>query len=159
MQSIHPNTKFTAFEAVEEVKQSRGFSGISTSDVKAKVFRAFKDAPPWRYISEGLNLEAECKSNKCDANKKLVWIQKGFGEFDIMDIVFNRTLCPICQQETEDVANFGFLNCDYKIVGNQINPERKKVDIAENAPKDGVTTFEPGEANWVSMTITTKKCD
>lgn len=159
MQSINSNVKFTPFEAVEEVKQSRGFSGISTNDVKVKVFRTFKQAPPWRYISEGLNLEAECKLDKCQAFKKLVWIQKGFGEFDIIDIVFNRTLCPMCEQETEDVVNFGFLNCDYKIIGNQIKPERKKVDIAENAPKGGVTTFEPGEANWVSMTITTTKCD
>ena len=92
MNPIKQNIEFSPFEAVEEIKQSRGFGGISTSDVKAKVFRAFKEAPPWRYISEGLNLEAKCQLETCAAYKKLVWIQKGFGEFDIIDIVFNRTL-------------------------------------------------------------------
>ena len=42
-----------------------------------------KSAPEWRRVCKGLNLKARCKNQSCKAFKKAVWIQKGFGYFNI----------------------------------------------------------------------------
>ncbi len=164
MQSIQAKNTFTAFEPLEEVPQEEGRAfGVTTGDVKEKIYRPFKEAPPWRYIVEGLNMEAECQNlstapdKQCPARNKLVWLQKGFGEVDVLDIIFKQTHCPICKEPTKDVVNFGFLNCDYEITGKQLYPERKTVSLKDTAPTGGVTTFKPGEAQWVSLTIKTTK--
>ena len=43
----------------------------------------FNNAPSYRIVASGLNLEAKCATNNCVAFGKKVWIQKGFGQFNI----------------------------------------------------------------------------
>lgn len=48
----------------------------------------------------------EFKNNSCEAFNKKVWIQKGFGKFNMITEVHN-SVCPICKKMCEDVENMG----------------------------------------------------
>lgn len=129
------------------------FNGL---DEKDKIFQNFSaSGPKWRSIIMGLNLEAMCKTPTCLANKQMVWIPKGFGSFDVVDIIFQGTLCPSCNQKTEDAENVGYWKCKYTVDGNMLSPERKKIHHEGVAPDGGVTTFKASQAKWATLTIKT----
>jgi hypothetical protein len=53
------------------------------------------DAPKWRRIAHGLNLEGDCVNKKCVAFNQKVWIQKHFGKFSMTTEV-HKSPCPMC---------------------------------------------------------------
>jgi hypothetical protein len=56
-----------------------------------------EDAPDWRKIDHGLNLEGVCKNTKCVAFNQKVWINKHFGKFNMTMEVY-KSPCPICKE-------------------------------------------------------------
>jgi hypothetical protein len=77
-----------------------------------------------------------------------VWIQKGYGDFDIGDQIFKGLQCPSCKENVQDEPlNFGFLNCGYQILGNRLKPSKKLIEMKNKAGDGGVTTFKPLTAN------------
>lgn len=113
-------------------------------------------APRWRILCLGLNYQSICESSGCPAYKQYVWIQCGMGKFDILDDIFKRVCCPECKKPAADPKNIGFWNCEFTIDGKQLAPERKLVNYTAFAPKDKYISFKGSEANWASLTITTK---
>ena len=60
------------------------------------------DAPKWRVIESGINLEGVCKNKYCEAFGNKVWIKKGFGKFNITKEVYD-SKCPICSKLCDNV--------------------------------------------------------
>jgi hypothetical protein len=50
----------------------------------------------FRIVKPGLNLEAMCCNKSCEAYKKITWVQKGFGRFNIAKELLN-CVCPLCK--------------------------------------------------------------
>lgn len=116
--------------------------------------------PRWRTVKSGLNLLGKCKKEGCEAHKQFVYIQKGFGTFD-MAWTKHEARCPICAKKAEDVTNVVFVDCTYKIRGLQIIPGRdrpKKSPPHEGETTAGkYTTFDQGNnCKWQALEITTE---
>lgn len=124
-----------------------------------QIFRKFvSDAPKWRTVTNGLNYEAVCQNANCAAYKEKTWIQKGYGEFNVINDIFEGTVCPICKKPTEDPMNIGLTSCTAEIKGNMLKPIKLTVKKNIEAPPDGVTTFKVGEeALWATLTINVKR--
>jgi len=140
------------------VKRMRGgFSGVrfNALDDKDKIVRKFvDDVPDWRWVVDGLNFEAVCKTPGCDAYQKKVWVQKGYGKYNVLKEIFEGSLCPMCMKFTENPTNIGFVNCVAEINGKMLEPERKVVLQTIKANDGEVTTFKEGpQANWVELQI------
>jgi len=52
------------------------------------------DAPKWRYISSGTNIEGYCENQNCEAFKRMVIYRAGLGEYDI---IYGERYCPLCE--------------------------------------------------------------
>lgn len=137
------------YNPIEEENQEKARGFNINANLDEKIFRTFsKSAPDWRIVDNGLNIEGKCQTDKCLANKKFVWIQKGYGDFDIGDQIYEGLQCPSCKKNVQDEPlNFGFLNCHYEILGQRLKPSKKLIDIKNNAGDGGVTTFKPLTAN------------
>lgn len=130
--------------------------GVHFSNLENKYLIEFSEAPQWRIVSRGLNLEGKCTNDSCQANKKRVWVQMGMGKYDINRVIFELK-CPSCKQKVTEVNNAGFWDCRYVINGMQIEPAEKKVIQEDIAPKDQFLTFPPDQAKWAYLNIETKK--
>jgi len=139
----------------------RGGDGVDFNalDDKDKVVRKFvDDAPDWRCVVDGLNFEAVCKTPGCDAYQKEVWVQKGYGKFDVLQEIFEGAICPLCKKNTEDPMNIGLSNCIAEVEGKMIKPVKKSVKKIIEAEKGSLTTFKEGaKANWMTLTINVTK--
>lgn len=84
-----------------------------------KKLLSFNDkAPKYLYVCYGLNLQAVCNTQSCEAFGKKVWIQKGFGVYNIGREI-NRCICPICKEKTKPAFNIGYYNTVIKVEGKQ----------------------------------------
>lgn len=110
--------------------------------------------PMWEIVQKGLNLEGKCENHKCDLYRKQIWIQKGFGRFDIARMIYEIN-CPSCTKQIE-VNNVGFWDCKYVVDGMQKEPESKKVHQESIAPKEKLATFLPDRIKWAYLNIETK---
>lgn len=117
-------------------------------------YAASRETPAWQILSRGLNLQAQCANLRCQAHRQVVWIQKGLGAFDIVDIVFQRTLCPACNQPTEDITNVGLVDCAYRATGLQTVPERRRLQQQGVTPDFYLITFQNSEASYVELEVT-----
>lgn len=128
------------------------------ADVDAETIVAFDPgAPSWRTLIPGLNLRGACHNSICEANGQRVWIQKGFGSFN-MNKECNISTCPVCDQPATDLNNCGFYRCTFSLYG-MTETEEKKERLDVQAPDDKFLTFEDSIGSmqkWRSLTITTK---
>jgi hypothetical protein len=115
----------------------------------------FSIAPVWRSLIDGLNFKAECRTPTCLAYKQIVWIQQGMGEFDLGQIRYEGTQCPMCHHNTENATKVGYLNCIARVQGRTVRPSREEVDSTELCSDRNVTIFRRFKEEWVSLKITT----
>ena len=99
------------------------FKFVDPSDAKIKQLSLSKDAPKWRYISEGLNIFGICEYPECEAYKKEVIFRTSKAlpeEGLIFDIFENRgnIRCPICSK-IFDPKTCGFYKCEYQFIGTK----------------------------------------
>ena len=138
--------------------KSIGFEFNGLENVIQKQFD--ENAPVYRSVSKGLNLEGRCKNKKCLAGGKLVWVRKGMGEFDIGRLQYT-SICPMpnCNEKLKEVHNLGFFDCSYTIDGFQTEPKEVEV-LKENqiASNKQFTTFDSNKKNvrWSYLKIMTK---
>jgi hypothetical protein len=59
--------------------------GFTFNDMKKPIVTILTPYTPgsYRVVYPGMNVEGTCNNTKCYAYNKRVWIQKGFGDFDI----------------------------------------------------------------------------
>ena len=114
------------------------------------------DSPLWTHIRAGLNLQGHCKNPECEANGQIIWIQKGFGTFN-MNKECEISSCPQCREIATDVNNCGFTCCIYSIKGETECGEKRE-KLACKAPDNKFLTFSASEDSafkWRTLTITT----
>eukprot|EP00735_Rhodelphis_limneticus_P012160 TRINITY_DN5362_c0_g1::TRINITY_DN5362_c0_g1_i1::g.24154::m.24154 TRINITY_DN5362_c0_g1::TRINITY_DN5362_c0_g1_i1::g.24154 ORF type:complete len:480 (-),score=30.47,sp/Q3E7K8/UBQ12_ARATH/46.00/6e-16,sp/Q3E7K8/UBQ12_ARATH/46.05/8e-14,sp/Q3E7K8/UBQ12_ARATH/42.00/3e-13,ubiquitin/PF00240.18/9.7e+03,ubiquitin/PF00240.18/4e-09,ubiquitin/PF00240.18/4.1e+03,zf-RING_2/PF13639.1/1.6e+02,zf-RING_2/PF13639.1/5.8e-08,Rad60-SLD/PF11976.3/1.1e+02,Rad60-SLD/PF11976.3/3.6e-05,zf-rbx1/PF12678.2/1.3e+03,zf-rbx1/PF126 len=93
------------------------FVDISDSRVVQQV--AFSDqAPAWRIVTPGLNIEGKCNNSSCKAFRNTVICQIGMGDIDII-LDTERVRCPCCRQNVTPVT-CGFYDCYYRYNGIKI---------------------------------------
>lgn len=139
-----------------------GFSHINFVDFeKIKLQEFSSDAPKWRIVTQGLNLEATCINNICEAFKQKVWVQKGLGNFNMNTECYNSP-CPVCKEDTEKVNNAGFWDCKYSVEGKRKNKEGKIEPFSQSTQtdfEDKFVTYELDghEVEWLYLNIKAEK--
>ena len=112
---------------------------------------SFESAPTWRIVDPGIFWIAKCKNESCEAYKRDVICNAGFGVFDLsMQAAIN--ICPMCGENVENAKNCGFFNAKWSFFGvdNRGNERRGNGE----AGMDSYTTFEDGEdAQWRVLRI------
>ena len=64
-------------------------NSINFNNMDQAIIKNFSpDAPDYRTINKGLNFEGICKTMKCSAYNKKVWIPKGYGNFSVNKEVY-----------------------------------------------------------------------
>ena len=119
---------------VSALKKFRGVGSLPgvlytdiTSDSGTQEMKWSDHAPKWRTAKPGLCIEGICTNSNCDANDKVVIVNHGYSDFDLINDVHTRK-CPVCLRYVESVT-FAFNNCKWKIVG------RKHDNLITNSPE------------------------
>ena len=139
-----------------------GIAPLEFNNLENQELREFAtDAPDWRIVDQGLNVEGRCNNQECKAHNQIVWVQKGFGKFHMSEITCT-SVCPMCSEIVTGVKNCGFFSCRYGIEGVQIKPEGdEKVEKKDlRAPTDKLLTFkDSGDSNveWRYLIIETQR--
>ncbi len=137
-----------------------GLAKIKFVNFKDEVHLLFnQQAPKWRTIIKGLNLEGQCQNQSCRAQNQIVCIQKGFGEFP-MNVEPHEARCPICHTLVINVNNCIFWDCMYVIEGpegfekiNKQAPQHEALSFAEGSSHDSRGNI----VKWRYLKITTYK--
>ncbi|KAG0593008.1 hypothetical protein KC19_1G297800 [Ceratodon purpureus] len=74
-----------------------------------------KDAPIWRFVGKGLNLEGKCTNEKCIAHGHMVVCMKGFAA---VNLAKEQGHCPICKQAVR-VKTCSFTKCTWMYEGRK----------------------------------------
>lgn len=119
------------------VLRLRGGGGeFSFNSLKNEVARGFSDdAPDYRTVRTGINIEAICNHETCDAYKKAVWVMWGFEPCDIGKDIFR---CPECAKPCSKAFNVGFHNCVWTITSESLD---KKPLTKKGRAQDKFITF------------------
>ena len=135
-----------------------GFDFDSLEKIERLIFEKLpsfcrRDLPP-----SGLNLVAKCNTSKCALNYGgCVIIEKGIGKFDLIRELFQKHICPDCQQELSEVYDIWFVDCKYAIDGKQIAPERTKVEYTGESKGSFAFAHSARKtvARWLTLEVTT----
>jgi len=123
--------------------------------------------PNWKEITQGLNLQAKCLVNSCRAYDQFVYIPKGFGTFNIVQLS-STAECPECHHSIGNNATIElyFWNCTCGYNGTLTNNlgsfnEQKIIVFRDDFLKLQDTTNDPTlrgpQAQWTSLTITAEE--
>ncbi len=122
-----------------------------------------KNAPVWRTIHKGLNLEGICINQPCKAYNKRVWVPQKFGIFYVAEIISEAT-CPMCKSEKglKGVETCGLYQCHYAIKGRYLTKngvEKKLQQKGCHNKQEGFDIFIGGGENshdylWLKMEVT-----
>ena len=126
------NYEIEDLDSIEAQPSSRGggvvFNIIDVSKNNTKVLDFDPDAPSYRTVSSGLNIQGECSNERCEAYNKIVYCMIGFvGDYNILTNLDEGNIkCPVCHNEIYP-KNYGFLRCKYKIDFTKWEIIKKKV--------------------------------
>ncbi len=132
-----------------------------------------KNAPNYRRIASGFNLEGRCTNVECQAYGQLAWSNLGFSRSP-QDIVFlfetagfnigsllHKTPCPLCKDmlDPESIVSCGFFRCRYSYEGFQ---KGKKSAIRGSGKASGRDGFEYHDGmmesrTWTSLIIAVER--
>jgi len=161
--------KESTLHLVLRLRGGGGDPGMEFADItqesKAKYYEwSTGYAPAWRRAGEGLCLEGKCQNELCQAYKRFVIMNKGFGTYDVI-YDQHKNKCPMCLKyvKAEKVA---FNNCTYGYTGIKLQegglPPQKVTLQEEIEVGDCYKLFDPevtGKANWLTLKIVTKELD
>ena len=128
-----------------------GLSTIDISKNNTRIIRFDKSAPFYRYLCNGLNIQAKC-CNDCQAKNEIVFCQIGFvRDYNISNNLEN-IRCPACGNEVYP-KNFGFLRCKYKIDYTKWENDKKQSGTVEGEAGNEFKIFSEysGKANFSKL--------
>lgn len=142
-------------------KKNFGIAGVSFNSLEeTRSIQFSKEAPSYRRVVQGLNLQGQCQNRVCEAYQKVIYMPMGIGDFNIFHQM-RHTTCPACAEEVGDknIDNLGFWNCRYQIEGSSIQEDSKKpqeINQTATAHAQHYTTFKPGKnVVWTYLQVTT----
>ena len=112
-----------------------GGFGLNTIDVSknnTEIVEFDYNAPDYRTVGNGLNVQAICGSD-CEAKDKIVYCRIGFvRNYDVIQNVGNGNIkCPACNNLIYP-KNFGFLRCKYRIDFTKWENNKSKYKLLRN---------------------------
>ena len=121
------------------------------------------EAPDWRAVSKGFNVEGICINSECDAQGQGVIIKKKFGTFHMSEVAA-KAKCPQCSTLLVDVINSIFTGCVYSVEGAYHNARGERVEIKSEettVPKNKYVHFRNKYGhvelvNWLFIKIVVK---
>jgi len=121
--------------------------------------RFSSDAPDYRTVCWGLNIEGRCLAPKgrCPAGKDRVIVMLHFGTFDLRADSDNLE-CPACGYQVKPIT-CGFSNCFWKWNGSKVDSSDNECEWS-HAEEGSYTTFDSkktGIAKWFDLRIRTSK--
>lgn len=144
------------------ISKALGHASFQFNKLEGRKYTQFSsDAPRYRVVGAGLNLEGACTSQSCVAGKIKAWVivPKGIGIFNVIEELC-RAQCPACEGliGLENMKNLGFWKCTFILRGQQVAPEFKNIDQqAEEAEEHHYTTFaSTEECTWRYLTADVK---
>ena len=144
-----------------------GFNFASMKDGNKRGFT--ENAPSYRVIGQGFNLEGRCMNANCEAYKQLAWSPLGFsGSFDRasstlrsrgfnMGALLHNTPCPLCKElmDPDSIVSCGFHLCHYTYQGYQHDKKLRIRGESRAGDKDGFeyhSGVNDGKS-WVTLVI------
>ena len=95
-----------------------------------------------------------CDNRECVAFRKgKVWVNKGFGKFDMSREVYN-SQCPKCHKNCAEVRNMGLYLANSTLRGRFKNEQRDKETKSSQTEKRSFLTFERSNeslTNWLYL--------
>lgn len=137
-----------------------GLAPLSFVDMTSSLKKQFSDqAPLWRILQPGLNLEGTCNNAGCAAYNQVVWVPCGIGTTNMNEIV-NTAKCPCCKQDIPPTTNCAFTSCYYSYSGafrNESGVVEKMTMGPLDAPDNEYITFEQQDhmRTWLYLNVTT----
>ena len=137
-----------------------GGIGLNTIDItknETRIVEFDSNAPYYRYVKNGLNIQAIC-GNECEAKDKIVYCKIGFvRDYNILHH-FGDFKCPACHNEIYP-KNFGFLRCNYKIDYEKWDNNKKKNGTVSGKAEDKFKLFSEysGNANFTKLVFNVYK--
>ena len=136
---------------------SPGLHTIDVSKNNTKILEFDPDAPRYRTVHDGLNIQGECSNKSCEAYKKIVYCIVAFTvNYDVLvNLEEGNIKCPSCQEDIYPL-NYGFLNCKYKIDFTKWENNKKITDSVkgEAGSKFKVFSKNSGNANFTKLIFT-----
>lgn len=150
------------------VSQPEGF-GMPIVDLsaldKAQLIEIKKEGKARLKIQRGLSLKGKCQNKNCDCFNKNVAQAFGYGVFCML-ITKNEFKCPMCQEKVEGNYSVYFVKCKYRVSGEYINEQKKKVkvpkldfEIIDGNKSKVYTPDEAGTRNWTRLDIEVEPLD
>ena len=135
-------------------------SGFNFNSCEDQVNGSFaKNAPDWRVVVDGLNMEGPHPSDSCKASgQKDVIAHFGIGSYNIGQLQAS-SKCMLCKTALSDVHNMIFSRCGFTIEGEQ-EGKNDAIKKESRTPPDGFSTFKDETdaemVKWKWMQVTTK---
>jgi len=144
------------------VLRLRGGGGLAVghfadvSDSAGLTERAFSDsAPDWRIARPGLCLEGECRNQDCKAHGRMVIMNHGFNDFDLIlsqGGPQGQYVCPECYEKVVPTT-CGFNNCTWRYKGRKAGETNVLVGQWREAGNSYHRFEDGGEVAWERLLI------
>ena len=135
------------------ILEGGGGFGLVTVDVSKNKYRIVEfdeNAPFYRLVVRGLNVQAICGNGHCKAYNDLVNCTLGFvRDFNLINKL-SEIRCPSCENEVYP-KNFGFLECEYRIYYEKWEDNKKKSGEVKGKAENKFKLFDEyssGNANF-----------
>ena len=114
----------------------------------------YKESPLGRSINHGFIIKGRCNNTKCVAFNDVMYINKGYGRFDLARECFTAR-CMQCLQVFKTLINYCFLFASYEWIGCLKNGEKKEGKGIAGLEK--YETFQEGEyLDWAYLEVNVK---
>lgn len=142
--------------SVQIILRLRGGGGPCFVDVtKAEALRTAAwniAAPDWRIADKGLTLEGLCQNQNCRAHQKMVIMNLGFRNFDLLSPSDKDTCtCPMCHYRVTPIKP-GFNNCLWKISCVKQSDPLSVIHRPWTKAEDKYTTYDEVVAGTTEFT-------
>ncbi|CAM9700440.1 unnamed protein product [Ectocarpus fasciculatus] len=131
-----------------------GAKFADVSDSSGLTEHAFSDhAPDWRVAEPGLCLEGRCTNSDCEADGRMVILNHGFQDFDLMRPGGDPKRCPMCRSEVVP-STCGFTDCTWRYKGRKAGETNVLVGMWKEAGDSYHRFKEDGEeVEWDRLLI------
>jgi len=126
-------------------------------DAMQKIPFSHGGGPKWCTVHPGISFSSKCKTKSCDAFQQSIYVNKGFGSFNIAEISCD-LVCPICQLPSEVPTRCGFHNAKWKFEGRLLSGEKKLIE-GETTSNDYHTFKEGDNVEWRCLQVTVERKD
>lgn len=114
----------------------------------------YKGLPLWRSLRRGFSLKGRCQNKHCPAYNDVIYINKGFGTFDMARTCFT-SKCPQCLYVSKNLLNCCFWCANYEWSGCLKTGEKRTGKGTAGYEK--YKSFKEGEnVEWAYLEISVK---